>query len=293
MLHQLLIIHRSSGILLYRKNISKDFSEAQTDLMSGMLSALESLATELKIGQLTTFMAIKNKVLLSALKKVICCLILDPEDLEDEWRNLAQRIGESFESKYDLDAWKGQTNDFLTFDSMVDSITSELEWKESPFELQLDENLVLGFLIYVFKKRTYYKRFLEDFNVSTLFQMARSTSEPEFQVEKDRKNVFVYKTKLGGLVALFDLKIPPNKMKRLIKTYKFSMEHLQEQYSLSPTFDKYARSYLEKKEIKEIESEEGNTILDLLTSRPDSLKVIENLRKIKLRELIHFKNTRE
>ena len=290
MLHQLLIIQRSTGILLYRENISKDFSETQIDIISGMLTALQQLAAELKIGELTTFNAMNNKVLLSASEQVICCLILDAEDLEDEWRYFARRVGNLFESKFDLKNWNQETNVFLPFKEIMASITSDLEWKESPIEFKFEENLVLGFLIYDFNKRIYYKRFLEDFDITRLFQIARSTNEKEFQVEKDRKNVFVYKTELGGLVASFDLKIAPNKMKRLIKTYKFCMDNIYMNYSLTSAFEKYARNYLEKKEVKKIETEAGKSILDLLTSRSDSLEIIENLRKIKLRELVDFNN---
>ncbi len=290
MLHQLLLIQNTTGILLYRKNISKDFSETQSDLMSGMLSALGHLSTELKIGQLTTFNAIKNKVLLSASEKVTCCLILDPDDFEDEWRSIAKKIGTLFESEFDLDNWVGELNVFSPFNAIVDSITKELDWKESPFEFKFQENLLLGFLIYDFNTRTYYKRFLEKFDIPRLFQIARSSPEIEFQVEKDRKNFFVYKTEYGGLIASFDLKIPPNKMKRLIKTFKFCMENLHGNYILAPTFDKYAGSYLEKKDIKLIENEAGLSIIDILTTRSDSLEIIENLRKIKLRELIYFQN---
>ncbi|NHI94299.1 MAG: hypothetical protein EAX96_17540 [Candidatus Lokiarchaeota archaeon] len=290
MLHQILIIQRSTGVLLYQKDISKEFTEMESTLISGMLTAMQELAGELKIGQLTTFNAMKNKILLSASQQVTCGLILDPEDLEEEWRNKAQKIGETFESTFDLATWTFETEVFLPFNKIIENLLKDLEWKESPIDFKFEENLLIGLFIYDKNKRIYYKRFLEDFEVSSLLQMAQATIEPEFQIVKDKKSFFIYKTPYGGLIAAFDIRIPSDKMKRMIKTLKFCSEHLQEGYELAPTFKKYIQNYVDKNTVKNVEKEVRQPLLKILASRKDAFDLIEELRKIKLRELINLVN---
>ncbi|MFX1451174.1 MAG: hypothetical protein ACFFCM_10055 [Promethearchaeota archaeon] len=130
MLHNVFILTRSSGLTLFDHQIKPINGDKM--LIGGLLSAVQMFCREIHIGELTTFRTNRFQIIISVRNYVIVALFLDKKDEEDFWQFRAFEIGYRFENEYskDLKTFKGKTNVFENFNSILDEILDKKEDSE-------------------------------------------------------------------------------------------------------------------------------------------------------------------
>ncbi|MHA1298362.1 MAG: hypothetical protein ACTSO9_02845 [Candidatus Helarchaeota archaeon] len=125
MLKTILILLKESGILLFEKNFSA--LDADSQLFSGLLTAVQNICIELNIGECNSFSSKQYKIITASKNYVLVTLIIDKKDphIESFWDKLALEIGETFENQYNLDNFHGKISIFDDFNITLQEILHE------------------------------------------------------------------------------------------------------------------------------------------------------------------------
>lgn len=206
MLYNLIIINSESGINVANIILSeKGISDDNTQLMSGILKAIESFLKELSLGEIKTFNTHNRKVLISQAGVVLAALILDENDDSELYLPKLQYVSDLFGNSCKWENWCGEIDIFTeeielakkVFTLTDDEIIKHLE--ESLYEFIRNENKVIGFKI-INNGKTVISFFkdLEDFELQTFFQseISNSIMDKHDDIEK-------ILTKVGG-AGLFE-----------------------------------------------------------------------------------------
>ncbi|HUY00980.1 MAG TPA: hypothetical protein VMV49_15565 [Candidatus Deferrimicrobium sp.] len=124
-----------------------------SDLFSGLLSAIQSFTSAIHIGILTSFTTLNKKILISLTENIVVALILDIRDSTEEWQGKAYEIGHDFDQTFDLNLWKGNRDQFLPFNEKISLILQKekdsfvvqvAQWAAKEFggEIHIDEKLL-------------------------------------------------------------------------------------------------------------------------------------------------------
>lgn len=122
----LIIMNAYSGLPLY-SNLD---SEIDDTLFSGFLSAIRSFAKEISIGGLTSFVTEEMNVNLNVRNKIIVALLSPKEVPFEKINSFGYRIGERFETEFEINDNNVNVEDYKRFDEILDQLNNE---KTVPF----------------------------------------------------------------------------------------------------------------------------------------------------------------
>ena len=290
MLHYVILINRTSGILMFEKKLSDKLPDIRSDLLSGMLIALRKFSTELEIGELSTFNTHNQKFLISVTQSTLVALIIDFEDSEKELDKLAIKIGQIFEQNFDVENWKGDLDVFDPFNEILDAILKEFAWKQvGQTKLLINEPFILGFVLYDTKNRLFYDFTPQEYDVIKLIQNAEERKETKIRIDEKDEIYYYTKTDLAGCVIIFESRVPLEKFNRYTKTFTFLIQNLHSPYIFQDNLLQSAKKLFSEEVIDSVRQNNNVPLLQIFTTAQDSLALIENIRRFKVRVLIKFK----
>lgn len=290
MIHYIILINRESGILMLEKRLSDVLPDIKSDLLSGMLVALRKFSMELQIGELSTFNTHNKKFLISVTKNTLVALIIDLEDSEQEYEKLALNIGKIFQESYDVENWDGNIEFFEPFNKVLDSLLKEFEWKQAGPNKLLTDPLVEGFILYNKVNKIYYNFTMKGFDVIKLIRNAEARNENKIRVDQENKIYYNIKNESAGCIIIFDSRVPPEKVNRYSKTCSFLIENLNYSYNFQKDLLKSAKKIFQREMIDLIIQNNNKSLLQIFLTAKESLNIIEDIRKFKIRDLITIKS---
>ena len=290
MLHYVLLIHRISGLPIFDMKVSSTFFDISSDLLSGLLSALQSFSKYLKIGELSTFDAHNYKAVIKNTENLQVILIIDRTDPDDDWKEIAEKIAEYFESKYDFSNWIGEIKKVPEFETYLEELIQRYSWNiiEIPEE-QIREEELTGFLIYELDKRNVYKCDIDaEYTYADLIKRSESLLKDANDARIEQRRHILYFMKKGNrrVILEFPLNVSQFDFKRYAKMFSFLAEHLFDTLKLKEKLRRPAVSALGEKIVDEIERYGSMRLLDILMGAPKPLSVIDGFRKAWVRDLL-------
>lgn len=290
MLHYVLLTHRVSGLPIFDMKVSSTFLDISSDLLSGLLSALQSFSKYLRIGELSTFNAHNYKAVIKNTENLQIILIIDHNDPDEDWKEIAEKIAEYFESKMDFSEWTGELMKFPGFEAYLEELIQKYSWNiiEIPEE-QISEEELKGFFIYEKDKRNVYKCNINTENTYIeLIKRSESLLKNANDARIEQKKHILYFMKKGNrrIILEFPLNVSQFDFKRYAKLFAFLAVHLFDILKLKEKLRKTAIFALGEKTVNEIERHSNMRLLDILMGAPKPLSVIEGFRKAWLRDLL-------
>lgn len=290
MLHYVLLIHRISGLPIFDMKVSSTFFDISSDLLSGLLSALQSFSKYLKIGELSTFNAHNYKAVIKNTENLQIILIIDHSDPDDDWKEIAEKIAEYFESKYDFSNWIGEIKKVPEFETYLEELIQRYSWNiiDIPEE-QIREEELMGFLIYEIDKRNVYKCDIDaEYTYAELIKRSEGLLKDANDARIEQRKHILYFIKKGNrrVILEFPLNVSQFDFKRYAKMFSFLAEHLFDTLKLKEKLRRPAVSALGEKIVNEIERYSSMRLLDILMGAPKPLSVIDGFRKAWVRDLL-------
>lgn len=270
--------------------VSSTFFDISSDLLSGLLSALQSFSKYLKIGELSTFNAHNYKAVIKNTENLQIILIIDHTDPDDDWKEIAEKIAEYFESKYDFSKWTGELKEFPEFETYLEELIQRYSWNiiDIPEE-QIREEELMGFLIYEIDKRNVYKCDIDaEYTYAELIKRSEGLLKDANDARIEQRKHILYFIKKGNrrVILEFPLNVSQFDFKRYAKMFSFLAEHLFDTLKLKEKLRRPAVSALGEKIVNEIERYSSMRLLDILMGAPKPLSVIDGFRKAWVRDLL-------
>lgn len=290
MLHYLMLVHRETGGLLFEKQFSKTFNDLPAELLSNMMIALNDFSKMMKIGDLSTFISLEFKVIISAIEKVSIAIVIDKDDSEEIGKKIALEISEAFSKQYDLSSIVQSVNNFDQFETEIESILSKLFWKKS-FDIKIEHESIIALLFFDLEEMIY-SRLYSNSNVDdqALIEKAIKVTDENITevnlVENDRVIQLLRYGSFGG-VLLAQPEAPKRDLERLQKTVSFFIKHLDCHFIIKEGLEQAALSLFPKEVVTTIQSFSHQSLQNILIETED-LNLIENIRRLSLRELVNI-----
>ncbi|MBD3190237.1 MAG: hypothetical protein GF308_06320 [Candidatus Heimdallarchaeota archaeon] len=290
MLHYLMLVHRETGGLLFEKRLSKTFNDLPAELLSNMMIALNDFSKMMKIGDLSNFISLEFKVIISAIEKVSIVIVMDKNDSEEIGKKIALEIGEAFSKQYDLSSIVHPVNEFTQFETEIKAILSKLIW-EKRFDAKIEDESIIALLFFDLHDMVY-SRLYSNSNIDdqALIEKTLKVTDDDITevtlVEKDRVVQLLRYESFGG-VLLTHPEAPKRDLDRLQKTVSFLIKYLDCQFTIKEGLEKAALSLFPKEVIAKIQSHSHKSLQNILIETKN-LNLIEDIRRLKLRELVNI-----
>ncbi len=291
MLRKLLILHKASGVPLFKVDLKGTVVNSDDVLLGGMLRALGDLAEELKIGDFSSFKTSDKFFLISSLKHILVVLVLDREDDAEEYKQFASEIAWSFETTYSLEEWDGNVERFSGFKDKVMMALERLIWRNMSegYDGKNLPNGVVGYVLYDRGNRRFWAELKVDVRVLELIQLSETMPGEVVKVNDELLTYLFIKKKREPfrIIALLSKDMPDRDVQRYVKLFEFICENAMKTITLNRNLVTAAKALFGEETIDEfMEKVEGKFLLEILMGFEDPLQTLEVVRKMDVRGMV-------
>jgi len=291
MLHYILIMHSTSGLPIYERKVSPEFMDLKSEILSGLITALQQVSQYLKIGDLSTFNTHNYKVVIKSTENLRVTLLINLDDNEEEWKVVAEELATTLEQKVDFSNWRGELKKTIfNFDTYIDEVLSRFSWNITKIPIkQVEELELFGFMIVDKESRNVYTCNIEDtWKPSELIFKSESLLKEAKDAKIESKDYVLHFIKRNGryCVIAFPTYVSQFEVERYIKTLDFATLHLYHMLQLKENMRDMAITAIGTDAVNRIVKYSNLRVIDILTTVEHPLETIEDFRRAWIRALL-------